>query len=284
VCPSDLPCFGPAFPLPSNGSCKVGIDLCGGDISRDGIMLPAAAQPTDCEAACKKHNVGLKRGVKPCEAYVFAKGNASASKAGPTCYLKQAPGAFLPQGKCGNSSFWNRGTMANFCAGSLRPLDTCYNMSNVKRGSSTGSISFQRWIDLAYSILWVLNTEGAAHGHETELRALLKDVQLSGQDWDTHFKGPIGGTHNVNLAQGLKSAAINFLLSDGSVGSAEHYAGLSRERMAHLDSNFGLPTGMYVGDEHLPPTPDRNPGRGIETCGVVESMFSYSTMYIRSQL
>ena len=32
-------------------------------------------------------------------------------------------------------------------------------------------------------------------------------------------------------------------------------------------------------DEHLPPGPNRNPGRGIETCGVVESMFSYSTMW-----
>ena len=36
---------------------------------------------------------------------------------------------------------------------------------------------------------------------------------------------------------------------------------------------------MYVGDEHLPPVPDRNPGRGIETCGVVESMFSYAVMF-----
>lgn len=26
-------------------------------------------------------------------------------------------------------------------------------------------------------------------------------------------------------------------------------------------------------------TPDRNPGRGIETCGVVESMFSYAVMW-----
>ena len=34
-----------------------------------------------------------------------------------------------------------------------------------------------------------------------------------------------------------------------------------------------------VRDEHLPPSADRNPGRGIETCGVVESMFSYAVMW-----
>ena len=279
VCPSSRPCWGPAFPLPSNGSCKVGVDLCGGDISRDGIVLPAGALPTACESACRQHNVALQRGEKACEAYVFAKGNASRSSVGPTCYLKTAPGAFLPQGKCGNGSFWSNGTMANFCAASLPLLDTCRNMSSVRRGAPTGSISFQRWIDLAYSIIWLLNTEGAAHGHEPELRALLSEVAAQGQRWDRHFQGPIGGTHNVNLAQGLKSAAINFLRSDGSPASAELFAGLSRDRMARLDANFGLPTGMYVGDEHLPPIPDRNPGRGIETCGVVESMFSYTTMY-----
>jgi hypothetical protein len=32
---------------------------------------------------------------------------------------------------------------------------------------------------------------------------------------------------------------------------------------------------MFNGDEILPNPPTRNPSRGIETCGVVEAMFSY---------
>ena len=83
----------------------------------------------------------------------------------------------------------------------------------------------------------------------------------------------------MNLAQGLKSAAINFLASEGTEANASAFAAMSRQRMANLDDNFGQPTGMYSGDEHLPPVPDRNPGRGIELCGVVESMFSWTTMF-----
>ena len=49
---------------------------------------------------------------------------------------------------------------------------------------------------------------------------------------------------------------------------------LSLERMANLDALYGLPTGMFNGDELLPSPPTRNPSRGIETCGVVEAMFS----------
>ena len=53
---------------------------------------------------------------------------------------------------------------------------------------------------------------------------------------------------------------------------------LSRDRITNLDTNFGLPTGMFNGDELLPDPPTRNPSRGIETCGVVEAMFSYTCL------
>ena len=45
-----------------------------------------------------------------------------------------------------------------------------------------------------------------------------------------------------------------------------------------MDAMFGLPTGMFNGDELIPKPPSRNPSRGIETCGVVEAMFSYTTL------
>lgn len=56
-------------------------------------------------------------------------------------------------------------------------------------------------------------------------------------------------------------------------------ADLSTRRMRRLDEAYGLPTGMFNGDELLPTPPTRSPSRGIETCGVVEAMFSYSTMF-----
>eukprot|EP01046_Picozoa_sp_COSAG06_P037563 COSAG06_NODE_4253_length_4428_cov_56.290829_2_plen_64_part_00 len=48
--------------------------------------------------------------------------------------------------------------------------------------------------------------------------------------------------------------------------------------LRNLDALYGIPTGMFNGDEWLPDPPTRNPSRGIETCGVVEAMFSYTTL------
>ena len=51
------------------------------------------------------------------------------------------------------------------------------------------------------------------------------------------------------------------------------------ESMAKLDALYGLPTGMYNGDEWLPLPATRHPSRGIELCGVVEAMFSYVVLF-----
>jgi len=132
-----------------------------------------------------------------------------------------------------------------------------------------------RWIDMAYATEWLLSG-GFAGGHEAELDDLLRLLHEQGEDWDAVFLHP-NGQHNVNVAQGLKSAAVEQLASDGSNDS--HFAALSRQRMDTMDSLFGLPNGMYIGDELLPLNATRNPSRGIELCGVVEAMFSYSVMF-----
>ena len=80
--------------------------------------------------------------------------------------------------------------------------------------------------------------------------------------------------HNVNNAMALKSAAVWFLFSGNKTLRT-----LSHDRMTRMDEFYGLPTGMFNGDEWLPEPATRNPSRGIETCGVVESMFSYSSMF-----
>ena len=137
------PCWGHGSgdtSLPANGSCKPGIDLCGGDINRAGMHLPTSAQPADCAALCTKHNSALKRGAKPCTAFVFGRGNASAAagtnassnhSATTTCWLKTSPS--LPQNVCGHHNCSAGGTLCNFCAARLPPPDTCYNLSSVLR-------------------------------------------------------------------------------------------------------------------------------------------------------
>merc|ERR1712084_138693 len=96
-----------------------------------------------------------------------------------------------------------------------------------------------------------------------------------------HWTGDAGG-HNVNNAQGLKSAAVYYRYNTSATYEGHNMAELSIRRMQHLDETYGLPTGMYNGDEILPnPKTEvaRNPSRGIEDCGIVEAMFSYNTMF-----
>ena len=81
--------------------------------------------------------------------------------------------------------------------------------------------------------------------------------------------------HNVNVAQGLKSAAVLARFNASATHANRSMASLSLRRMRKLDAAYGLPTGMYVGDEITPLPYTRSPSRGIELCGVVEAMYSY---------
>lgn len=97
-----------------------------------------------------------------------------------------------------------------------------------------------------------------------------------GSDWDSwfvNFKGD-AGNHNVNNAQGLKSAAVWYRIT-----GAANLHDLSLQRMRNLDQTYGIPTGMFLGDELLPNPATRHPSRGIELCGVVEAMYSYNVMF-----
>lgn len=136
-----------------------------------------------------------------------------------------------------------------------------------------------RWIDMALSVAWVLDQPKIASTAEAaELMELGKLLHQQGSNWDEWFMfaGPGGtgtgnaGGHNVNNAQALKSSAVWYLFS-----ANETMKQFGRDAMKNMDAHYGLPTGMFNGDEILPNPPTRNPSRGIETCGVVEAMFSY---------
>eukprot|EP00927_Polykrikos_kofoidii_P060306 TRINITY_DN55319_c0_g1_i1.p1 TRINITY_DN55319_c0_g1~~TRINITY_DN55319_c0_g1_i1.p1 ORF type:complete len:731 (-),score=94.73 TRINITY_DN55319_c0_g1_i1:36-2015(-) len=143
-----------------------------------------------------------------------------------------------------------------------------------------GGWSFARWVDLAYTVEVMLGYPQAIKGNKVKLEELLHTVQQQGQDWDSDFaEAParIASQHNVNVAQGIKSAAVEYLASDGS--NSSYYGALSRERLHALDEYFGVASGAFLGDEELPVAPLHNPSRGSELCQIVESMLSYEIMF-----
>jgi hypothetical protein len=130
-------------------------------------------------------------------------------------------------------------------------------------------------------VAWVIENASPTAAEKAELVQLGMDLHTQGSKWDEWFlfAGPGGtgtggaGGHNVNNAQALKSSAVWYLFSGNS--SMQR---LGRAAMANMDAHYGLPTGLFNGDEILPNPPTRSPSRGIETCGVVEAMFSYTTL------
>jgi len=134
-----------------------------------------------------------------------------------------------------------------------------------------------RWMDLVLSTQWMLlNAKNLSDDDRASLWNLATLLHEQGQDWETWFHtfGSNDTMHNVNLAQALKSAAVWYGMTDNAT-----LRYLSEERMHRIDHEWGLPTGMFNGDEWTPAPHTRNPSRGIELCGVVEAMFSYNTMF-----
>ena len=153
-----------------------------------------------------------------------------------------------------------------------------------------GGWSAARWMDMAWSVAWLLDHDASLGADQIkELQELGVTLHTQGADWDEWFEecgSPTGcrnagamdghglGGHNVNNAQGLKSAAVWYRFSGNKTMAA-----FSKDRMKNLDAKYGLPTGMFNGDEILPSPATRSPSRGIELCGVVEAMWSYNTMF-----
>jgi hypothetical protein len=134
------------------------------------------------------------------------------------------------------------------------------------------SWAIYRWQDELASVLWLYNRTGDAR-----LPALAHQLKGQGFDWPGFFTafpfdGRIAGgqakhdSHGVNNAMGMKTAALWYLVS----GLPADRLGTSRMLNA-LDQFEGLPNGMFSADEHFA---GRNPSQGIETCAVVEAMFS----------
>jgi len=137
-----------------------------------------------------------------------------------------------------------------------------------------------RWQDNVVTVFWLCD-----RNHDPRLLSLARQLREQGHDWRAEFtnfsfttkssKASIaeakktGGyheTHGVDIAMGLKSAAIWSRLSRDT-----HDRDSTLAMIAVLDHYHGLPNGMYSADEHLA---GREPFQGTELCTVVEAMYS----------
>jgi hypothetical protein len=127
-----------------------------------------------------------------------------------------------------------------------------------------------RGADNALSILWLHSRTG-----EHWLIELSRLVLSQTDDWASFLtehlpEGPVKTfrhlTHGVNVAMGLKTPAVQFLL-DGDDRHRED----TKLMLAKLMERHGLVHGVFSGDEWLG---GREPHHGVETCQVVELMFT----------
>lgn len=122
-------------------------------------------------------------------------------------------------------------------------------------------------------VLWLY-----ARAPEPWLLDLARLLNAQGLDWGTFLtrhlrQGPAEQfdhhTHVVNVAMGLKALAARHLL--GEPGQRE----LIHAALAELDAYHGMVTGLFSGDEWLA---GLEPQRGVETCAVVEAMYSLEVL------
>ncbi len=127
-----------------------------------------------------------------------------------------------------------------------------------------------RGADAVLSVLWLHERTGDAS--LLDLARLLLDQTA---DWHTHLTRALSPepvrrfdhlTHCVNVAMGLKTEAVRHLLD----GDPARRARLDQQISA-LEASHGLVHGGFSGDEFLA---GRDPHHGVETCEVVEHLFT----------
>ncbi|EGD77577.1 hypothetical protein PTSG_08674 [Salpingoeca rosetta] len=136
--------------------------------------------------------------------------------------------------------------------------------------------SAARGMDMALAVEWLIKNH--PQGQDDFLFSFLDLVRKQTWDWETWFTNFTTGAnpHGVNNAQALKSSAVWFVASGD-----EKMHESSRERMRNIDDYYGFASGvLFCADELLCEAAERKfPSRGTELCAVVESMFSYNTMF-----
>jgi hypothetical protein len=131
-----------------------------------------------------------------------------------------------------------------------------------------------RVADNLLAVYWLYNISG-----DSFLLDLAAKLSAGALDWAAlqaeyaigailpfaHYRGNMA-THVVNNAQGIKTPAVQYLLS----GNAQQRA-VARRSIDMLMQHHGQPNGIWSGDEHLHGT---SPTSGTELCAVAEYMYS----------
>ncbi|MGW0229898.1 beta-L-arabinofuranosidase domain-containing protein [Actinopolymorpha singaporensis] len=134
-----------------------------------------------------------------------------------------------------------------------------------------------RGADNVLSVMWLYDRTG-----EEWLLDLARLLLAQTHDWATFLTrdlpaGPAPAfrhlTHGVNVAMGMKTPAVAALLDDAvdDAAGGGRRAEQIRQMLANLMRLHGLVHGCFSGDEWLG---GREPHHGVETCLVVELMFS----------
>ena len=131
-----------------------------------------------------------------------------------------------------------------------------------------------RAADNLLAVCWLYNITGDAF-----LLELAAKLSAGGMDWAelqaryglarilpyAHYRSNMA-THVVNNAQGIKTPAVQYLVSGD-----KWQRGAARQSIANLMRHHGQPNGIWSGDEHLNGT---SPTSGTELCAVAEYMYS----------
>ncbi|HRZ36286.1 MAG TPA: glycoside hydrolase family 127 protein [Candidatus Paceibacterota bacterium] len=156
-------------------------------------------------------------------------------------------------------------------SGDPRVLDTMrryfeYQMKVPEDRFLVGYWAASRAADNLWSVHWLFNRTG-----EPWLLELAEKIQRRAANWtDT-----IPNWHNVNLAQGFGGPTFFWPQSK----DPKHLAASERNWRTIRDQYGHVPGGMFGGDENCRPGYD-DPRQAVETCGMVEMMFSHERLFL----
>jgi len=140
-----------------------------------------------------------------------------------------------------------------------------YQMKLPEERFVIGYWAISRAADNLWSVHWLYNRTG-----EPWLLELAAKIQRRTANWtDT-----IPNWHNVNLAQGFGGPTFFWPQSK----DPKHLAASERNWQTIRDQYGQVPGGMFGGDENCRPGFD-DPRQAVETCGMVEMMFSHERLF-----
>ena len=116
--------------------------------------------------------------------------------------------------------------------------------------------------DTLYSVYWLYNRTG-----DSFLLDFAKKIHRCTADWE--MKDDLPNWHNVNIAEAFREPATYYLQTHKASELNDTYADFNEVRKRYGQ----VPGGMFGGDENCRPGYS-DPRQAIETCGMVEQMFS----------